>query len=40
MKEFILEYLNKFLYLVKENKFYIFILILVIFLLYKIMEDE
>lgn len=40
MREFILECLNKFLYFVKENKFYTCILILIIFLLYKIMEDE
>lgn len=40
MREFILECFNKFLYLVKENKFYTCILILIIFLLYKIMEDE
>lgn len=40
MREFILECLNKFLYLVKKNKFYTCVLILIIFLLYKIMEDE
>lgn len=40
MREFILECLNKFLYFVSENKFYIFTLIIMIFLLYKILEDE